>query len=156
MIIVGPVSYRERRTDLLRSRRPSRTTPDRSIGVISGTASLDALQSIVASATIGNTGYLYLVDQNGDVIAGGGSAAAGGSLAGRHRQLHYGADADCSKGDRRHGRAHVGDADAIQKYFWKKRRRGRGIAPRERAILGTRCGVADVGGGRGHECAASA
>jgi signal transduction histidine kinase len=50
------------------------------IGVITGVASLGDLQTIVASATIGNTGYLYLVDQNGALIAGGGSAAAGGNL----------------------------------------------------------------------------
>jgi len=42
------------------------------IGVISGVASLGDLQTIVASATIGNTGYLYIVDQSGALIAGGG------------------------------------------------------------------------------------
>jgi signal transduction histidine kinase len=52
------------------------------IGVITGVATLDELQTIIASSTIGDTGYLYLVDQNGALIAGGGSAAAGGTLAG--------------------------------------------------------------------------
>ena len=52
------------------------------IGVIMGVATLNALQNIVASATVGNTGYLYLVDQNGTMMAGGGSAAAGGNFAG--------------------------------------------------------------------------
>jgi signal transduction histidine kinase len=45
------------------------------IGAIIGVASLGDLQTIVASATIGNTGYLYLVDQNGALIAGGGGLA---------------------------------------------------------------------------------
>lgn len=45
------------------------------IGVIEGTATLDELQSIVSQAQIGTTGYLYLVDQSGDVIAGGGNFA---------------------------------------------------------------------------------
>jgi signal transduction histidine kinase len=61
---------------------PVKDQNGQTIGVISGTASLDELQIIVASSTIGNTGYLYLVDQNGALIAGGGSAAAGGSLSG--------------------------------------------------------------------------
>jgi signal transduction histidine kinase len=56
------------------------------IGVITGVAALDELQNIIASSTVGNTGYLYLVDQSGALIAGGGSAApgaaAGGTLAG--------------------------------------------------------------------------
>ena len=52
------------------------------IGVITGTAALDELQAIVASSTIGSTGYLYLVDQSGALIAGGGSASSGGSLVG--------------------------------------------------------------------------
>jgi len=51
------------------------------IGVVTGAATLDELQTIVASATIGNTGYLYLADQNGALIGGGGSATAGGNLA---------------------------------------------------------------------------
>jgi signal transduction histidine kinase len=52
------------------------------IGIIMGAASLDELQAVVASSTVGTTGYLYLVDQNGALIAGGGSAGAGGDLAG--------------------------------------------------------------------------
>jgi signal transduction histidine kinase len=56
------------------------------IGVITGVAALDELQNIIASSTVGNTGYLYLVDQGGALIAGGGNAApgaaAGGTLAG--------------------------------------------------------------------------
>jgi len=49
------------------------------IGVIAGVAALDELQTIVASSNIGNTGYLYLVDQNGALIAGGGFAGDVGS-----------------------------------------------------------------------------
>jgi len=52
---------------------PVKDNNDETIGVISGVASLGDLQAIVASATIGNTGYLYLVDQNGALIAGGGN-----------------------------------------------------------------------------------
>jgi len=51
------------------------------IGAIMGVAALTDLQTIVASATIGQAGYLYLVDNNGAVIAGSGSAAAGGDLS---------------------------------------------------------------------------
>jgi signal transduction histidine kinase len=56
------------------------------IGVITGVAALDELQNIIASSTVGGTGYLYVVDQSGALIAGGGNAApgsaAGGTLAG--------------------------------------------------------------------------
>ena len=61
---------------------PVRDENGRTIGVITGDATLGELQTIIASSTIGNTGYLYLVDQNGALIAGGGSAAAGGTLSG--------------------------------------------------------------------------
>ncbi len=50
------------------------------IGAIVGTATLGDLQKIVASATIGNTGYVYLVDQNGAIMTGGGSLAGGGNF----------------------------------------------------------------------------
>jgi signal transduction histidine kinase len=43
------------------------------IGVITGVAALDELQNIIASSTVGDTGYLYLVDQGGALIAGGGN-----------------------------------------------------------------------------------
>jgi hypothetical protein len=52
------------------------------IGVITGVAALDELQTISASSTVGETGYLYLVDQSGALIAGGGNTAVGGTLAG--------------------------------------------------------------------------
>ena len=45
------------------------------IGVIAGVATLDQLQTIVSQAQIGTSGYLYLIDQNGTVIAGGGNYA---------------------------------------------------------------------------------
>jgi signal transduction histidine kinase len=51
------------------------------IGVITGVAALDELQNIIASSTVGNTGYLYLVDQSGALIAAGGNVAAGGNAA---------------------------------------------------------------------------
>jgi signal transduction histidine kinase len=52
------------------------------IGVITGVAALDELQNIIASSTVGDTGYLYLVDQNGALIAGGGNAASGAAAGG--------------------------------------------------------------------------
>jgi signal transduction histidine kinase len=45
------------------------------IAVLTGIATLDPIQQIIASGTIGATGYLYLVDQNGALIAGGGPLA---------------------------------------------------------------------------------
>jgi signal transduction histidine kinase len=61
---------------------PVRDANGDTIGAIIGSASLDDLQPIVASATIGTAGYLYLVDQNGAIIAGGGGPAASGNFAG--------------------------------------------------------------------------
>ncbi len=61
---------------------PVHDSNDNIIGVITGVATLDELQNIIASSTVGDTGYLYLVDQNGALIAGGGSAVAGGNFAG--------------------------------------------------------------------------
>lgn len=51
---------------------PVRDNDGNIIGAITGVASLNDLQLIVASATIGNTGYLYLADNTGALIAGGG------------------------------------------------------------------------------------
>ncbi len=46
------------------------------VGVVMGTADLGNVQTIVAQAKIGETGYLYLVDANGNMIAGGGPFAS--------------------------------------------------------------------------------
>lgn len=78
---LGPVSYPGGVPTVVFA-SPVRDSNDNVIGVITGNATLDELQNIVASSSIGTTGYLYLVDQNGAVIAGGGSNAAGGTLAG--------------------------------------------------------------------------
>lgn len=82
---LGPVTYASG-VPLVSFASPVKDVSGETIGAIMGVASLDELQPVVASATIGNAGYLYLVDQNGAVIAGGGDAtpgaAAGGSFAG--------------------------------------------------------------------------
>lgn len=78
---LGSVTYASG-TPMVSFASPVRDNNDDIIGAIMGIASLDDLQSIVASATIGNTGYVYLVDNNGTLIAGGGDASgAGGTLA---------------------------------------------------------------------------
>src|SRR6185437_11973008 len=46
------------------------------LGVVLGEASLANIADIVANAKIGDTGYLYLVDQGGTVIGGGGPFAS--------------------------------------------------------------------------------
>ena len=78
---IGPVTYTNN-VPMVPFAAPVKDNNGEIIGVISGVASLGNLQTIVASATIGNTGYLYLVDQNGALIASGGSVAAGGDLSG--------------------------------------------------------------------------
>ncbi len=82
---VGPVSY-SNGAPIITFATPVKDNNDAIIGVITGTASLGALENIVGAGAIGDTGYLYLVDQNGDVIAGGpanasSTTAAGGSFA---------------------------------------------------------------------------
>lgn len=51
------------------------------IGVITGSADLAQVRAIVASGTIGTTGYLYLVDAQGAVIGGGGPMNTAGVTA---------------------------------------------------------------------------
>lgn len=46
------------------------------IAVTVGVANLRSLEDMVGAASIGSTGYLYLVDQQGNLIAGGGPFAA--------------------------------------------------------------------------------
>ena len=72
---LGPVTYAGG-MPIISFASPVRDAGGNVIGVITGTASLEASQPVVASATIGSTGYLYLVDQNGTIIAGGGSFAS--------------------------------------------------------------------------------
>ena len=80
---LGPVSYSGTPlVPIVTFASPTTSKDGQIIGVVMGTASLADLQQIVASATVGNTGYLYLVDQNGAIMAGGGSDAAGGNFAG--------------------------------------------------------------------------
>ena len=76
---LGPVTYIGT-MPVVSFASPVKDVNNETIGVITGVASLADLQTVIASATIGNTGYLYLVDQNGMLIAGGGGAAPGGNL----------------------------------------------------------------------------
>lgn len=78
---LGPVTY-VNNVPTVSFASPVKDQNGEIIGVITGVATLGDLQSIIASTTIGNAGYLYLVDQNGALIAGGGSAAAGGNFTG--------------------------------------------------------------------------
>jgi len=68
---IGPIAYANG-VPTIQFASPVKDENGVILGVITGVAALDDLQTIVASATIGNTGYLYLVDQNGALIAGGG------------------------------------------------------------------------------------
>jgi signal transduction histidine kinase len=77
---LGPVSY-PGGVATVTFASPVKDNNGNIIGVISGVAALNDLQTIVASATIGNTGYLYLFDQDGDIIAGGPGAASGTAAA---------------------------------------------------------------------------
>ncbi len=71
---LGPVSY-VGGVPVITFASPVKDGDGNIIGVITGVAALDELQNIIASSTIGNTGYLYLVDQDGALIAGGGDLA---------------------------------------------------------------------------------
>lgn len=71
---IGPVAYANG-VPSIQFASPVKDQNNNVIGVITGVATLDDLQTIVASATIGNTGYVYLVDQDGVLIAGGGGLA---------------------------------------------------------------------------------
>jgi signal transduction histidine kinase len=88
---LGPVSYAADATTrasvpVVTFASPVKDSNGNIIGVITGVAALSELQNIIASSSVGDTGYLYLVDQSGALIAGGGNAApgsaAGGTLAG--------------------------------------------------------------------------
>ncbi len=77
---LGPVTYAPdaatgRIVPLTTFASPVRDSNGNVIGVITGTAALSELENIVASSSVGDTGYLYLVDQNGTLIAGGGGLA---------------------------------------------------------------------------------
>ncbi len=76
---VSPVSYAPRGPFITFASPVKNDTGD-IIAVVMGKAYLDQLENIVASGTIGTTGYLYLVDTNGAIAAGGGplTARAGG------------------------------------------------------------------------------
>jgi signal transduction histidine kinase len=88
---LGPVSYASDVTmgasvPVVTFASPVKDSNGNIIGVITGVAALSELQNIIASSTVGDTGYLYLVDRSGALIAGGGDiapgSAAGGTLAG--------------------------------------------------------------------------
>jgi signal transduction histidine kinase len=77
---LGPVTYAQdagtgRIVPTVPFSSPVKDENGQIIGVVSGVAMLDDLQTVVASSTIGDTGYLYLVDQSGALIAGGGGLA---------------------------------------------------------------------------------
>jgi signal transduction histidine kinase len=77
---LGPVSYASDTTTgalmpVVTFASPVKDSNGNVIGVITGVAALDELQNIIASSTVGDTGYLYLVDQGGALIAGGGGLA---------------------------------------------------------------------------------
>ena len=69
---LGPVTYANG-VPTVTFASPVKDENSQTIGVITGVAELGELQGIVASATIGNTGYLYLVDQDGALMAAGGA-----------------------------------------------------------------------------------
>ncbi len=78
---LGPVSYAGQPVEpLVTFASPVTDNQGETIGAIVGTASLAPLQQIVAAARIGESGYVYLVDQHGAIIAGGGTAGANGNL----------------------------------------------------------------------------
>ncbi len=72
---VGPVTYAASGPQV-EFATPVRGTSDAVVGVVIGTADLYPLESIVDHVTIGKTGYLYLVDQSGKLMTGGGPFAA--------------------------------------------------------------------------------
>lgn len=77
---IGPVSYPSS-TPQLDFASPVKNSTGDTIAVIMGTASLADLQGVIASSTIGSTGYVYLVDGTGKMIADGGPVAGGGAYA---------------------------------------------------------------------------
>ncbi len=79
---IGPLSYPSS-TPEVNFASPVKDNNGQAVAIILGTASLSNLQSIIASSSIGTTGYVYLVDGTGKVIAGGGkfSGITSGSLS---------------------------------------------------------------------------
>lgn len=73
---IGPVSYPSSTPPQLNFASPVKNNDGQIIAVIYGTVSLADLQNIVGSSTIGTTGYVYLVDGTGQMIAGGGNFAS--------------------------------------------------------------------------------
>ena len=71
----GPVSYPPAGPSVSFS-APVTDDAGNIIGVTVGEANLDEVQTIVADAKIGSTGYLYLIDAQGNVIGGGGPEGA--------------------------------------------------------------------------------
>jgi signal transduction histidine kinase len=71
---IGPVTYTGG-VPTVAFASPVKDENGQTIGVITGVAELGDLEGIVASATIGSTGYLYLVDQDGALMAAGGALA---------------------------------------------------------------------------------
>lgn len=71
---LGSVTYASG-TPLVSFASPVKDNDGNIIGAVTGVAALSDLQLIVASATIGDTGYLYLTDNSGALIAGGGGLA---------------------------------------------------------------------------------
>lgn len=80
---IGPVSYAASgpQVSFATSARGTDGVP---VGVVMGTADLYPLQTIINQAAIGKTGYVYLIDQSGKLIVGGGpfaTATAGEDLS---------------------------------------------------------------------------
>ncbi len=68
---LGPVAYASG-TPQVAFASPVKNNDGQIIAVTTGMASLEPLGAVVASSTVGATGYLYLVDGTGKMIAGGG------------------------------------------------------------------------------------
>lgn len=77
---LGPVSY-DNGIPVVSFASPVKSDSGEIIGVVSGVAGLDNIQAIVAEAKIGDTGYLYLVDQSGALIGGGSFAKQSGATS---------------------------------------------------------------------------
>lgn len=77
---IGPVSYTDGGAGAggvptITFASPVKDSNGRLLAIVAGVASLTPLQSIIEQGKIGATGYLYLVDWNGAMIAGGGGFA---------------------------------------------------------------------------------
>ncbi len=78
---IGPPSY-DTGVPHITFASPVRDSGGQTVGVVVGEASLRAVGNLVAQAKISEAGYLYLVDQNGIVIGGGGGTSPGSSSVG--------------------------------------------------------------------------